>query len=120
MARAIGRAKSGPTRAHVRRGDVVVVTKGREKGKRGKVKRLVGGGRVEVEKVMMIKRHTKPTQKNPRGGIVDQEGSIPLANVAMWCEKCAAGRRSRKVVDDSGSKTRVCVKCDNPFPTPGS
>lgn len=123
MARGIGMgrrtARTEPERAHVRRGDMVVVTKGREKGKRGKVKRLVGKGRVEVEKVMMIKRHTKPTQKNPHGGIVDQEGSIALANVALWCEKCSTGRRSRKVVDDAGHKQRVCVQCDNPFPNPG-
>lgn len=105
--------------AHVRRGDMVVVTKGRDQGKRGKVKRIVGKGRLEVEKVMMIKRHTKPTQKNPHGGIVDQEGSLSAANVALWCEKCGAGRRSKKVAGDNGEKTRVCVKCDSPFPKPG-
>lgn len=105
--------------AHVRRGDMVVVTKGRERGKRGKVKRIVGKGRVEVEKVLMIKRHTKPTQKNPQGGILDQEGSIALANVALWCEKCGTGRRARKKIEDNGDKSRVCVKCGNPFPNPG-
>jgi large subunit ribosomal protein L24 len=104
---------------HVRRGDMVVVTKGRERGKRGKVKRVVEKGRIEVEKVMMIKRHTKPTQKNPHGGIIDQEGSIPAANVALWCEKCAGGRRARTVVEESGQKNRVCVKCGSPFPSPG-
>ncbi len=119
MAQAIGRSQRGPVKAHVRRGDTVVVIKGRERGKRGKVKRLVGKGRVEVEKVMMIKRHTKPTQKNPHGGIIDQEGSIALANVSLWCEKCAAGRRSRKEIDDAGAKARVCVKCGSPFPDPG-
>lgn len=104
--------------AHVRRGDMVVVTKGREQGKRGQVKRLIGNGRLEVEKVMMIKRHTRPTQKNPQGGIVEKEGSIAISNVALWCDKCGAGRRSRMQIDD-GSKARVCVKCGSPFPTPG-
>lgn len=113
------RPKSAPTSAHVRSGDTVVVIKGRERGKRGKVKRLVGKGRVEVEKIMMIKRHTKPTQTSPVGGIVEKEGSIALANVALWCETCAAGRRSRKQIEDDGSKARVCVKCSNPFPTQG-
>jgi large subunit ribosomal protein L24 len=103
---------------HVRRGDLVVVTKGRDKGKRGKVKRVVGKGRIEVEKVMMIKRHTKPTQKNPHGGIVDQEGSLPAANVALWCEKCASGRRARTLIEDDGQKSRVCVKCGSPFSIP--
>lgn len=106
-------------KAHVRRGDSVVVTKGKESGKRGKVKRVLENGRLEIEKVNMIKRHTKPSQTNPQGGIVDQEGSISISNVALWCEKCAAGRRARKSVDDSGSKSRVCVKCGTAFPAQG-
>jgi ribosomal protein L24 len=61
--------------SHVRRGDVVVVTKGKDKGKRGKVLRVVGD-RLVIEKVNMIKRHSKPTQKNPQGGIVEKEGTI--------------------------------------------
>ena len=113
MAKSVGSFQSGKT--HVRRGDIVVVMKGRERGKRGKVKRLVGKGRLEVEKVMMIKRHTKPTQKNPHGGIVDQEGSIAIANVALWCDKCSAGRRSRKEIDETVAKSRVCVKCRKRF-----
>lgn len=104
--------------AHVRKGDTVVVTKGREKGKRGKVRRIVGN-RVEVEKVMMIKRHTKPTQKNPQGGIVDKEGTVSLSNVSLWCEKCGAGRRSRKEIDGEGIKSRVCVSCSTPFAAQG-
>ena len=101
--------------AHVRKGDTVVVTKGREQGKRGKIKRILKNGRVEIEKVMMIKRHTKATQKNPQGGIVDKEGSVALSNVALWCEKCAAPRRSRGAVAE-GRKDRVCVKCGTTFP----
>ena len=105
--------------AHVRRGDMVVVTKGKDRGKRGKVKRLVGKGRLEVEKVNMVKRHTKPNQQNQVGGIVDQEGSIAIANVSLWCDKCSAPRRSRNQVDSAGNKTRVCVRCDSPFPNAG-
>ena len=55
---------------HVRKGDQVVVIAGKEKGKRGRVLRLVTDkGRVVIERVNMVKRHTKPTQRNPRGGI---------------------------------------------------
>lgn len=104
---------------HVRRGDMVVVTKGKNRGSRGKVKRIVGNGRIEVERVNMVKRHTKPTQQNPNGGIIDQEGSISASNVSLWCEKCTAGRRARKSKDSANNKTRVCVKCDSPFPNPG-
>lgn len=105
-------------KAHVRRGDMVVVTKGKDKDKRGRVKRMLRNGRIEVEKVNIVKRHTRPTQKNPHGGIVEKEGSIAISNVALWCERCSAGRRSRKQIDASGSKTRVCAKCGNEFPTP--
>lgn len=102
--------------AHVRKGDQVVVLKGREKGKRGAVKRVVASGkRVEVEKVMMVKRHTKPTQKNPQGGIVDKEAAIDISNVALWCDKCNAARRHKMSVDDKGRKQRVCAKCDTAF-----
>jgi large subunit ribosomal protein L24 len=105
--------------AHIARGDNVVVTKGREKGKRGKVKRLLKNGRVEIEKVMMVKRHTKPSQKSPQGGIVDVEGSVALANVALWCETCKEARRSRAGTNQAGKKVRVCVKCSAQFPQPG-
>lgn len=101
--------------AHVRKGDTVVVTKGREKGKRGKVKQLLKNGRVSVEKVMMVKKHTKPSQKNPQGGIQDIEGTIAIANVALWCEKCNAGRRSKTTAGESGKKDRACVKCGSVF-----
>jgi large subunit ribosomal protein L24 len=105
--------------AHVRRGDMVVVTKGREAGKQGKVKRLLGNGRVEIEKVLMIRRHTRPTQKNPQGGIVDKEGSIAIANVAIWCQGCGGASRTRAGTDDGGVKVRVCVKCGTVVPNPG-
>jgi len=105
--------------AHIRKGDTVVVTKGKDVGKRGKVKRIVGS-RAEIEKIMMVKRHTKPTQKNPQGGIMDKEGTVALPNVALWCEKCAAGRRSGIQLDDSGSKVRICRSCGTTFPAPAA
>lgn len=104
---------------HIRRGDNVVVTKGREKGKRGKVKRILRNGRVEVEKVMMIKRHTKPTQQSPQGGIVDKEGTVAAANLALFCDKCVKPRRSKAVFDENGNKHRACVACDTRFPDLG-
>jgi large subunit ribosomal protein L24 len=103
--------------AHVRKGDLVVVTKGKDKGKRGKILRVVGD-RVIVEKVAMIKRHSKPTQKNPQGGIIDKEGTIAIANVALWDEKLGRGTRT-KLVDDNGIKVRVGVKSGTKFPNPG-
>lgn len=106
--------------SHVVRGDLVVVTKGREKGKQGKIKRvLTKKGRVEIEKIMMIKKHTKASQKDPQGGIKDIEGTVAIDNVSLFCDSCSAARRSKKVVDDAGNKQRACVKCDTTFPNPG-
>jgi large subunit ribosomal protein L24 len=101
---------------HVRKGDQVVVIAGKEKGKRGRVLRLVSDkGRVVIERINMVKRHTKPTQRNPRGGILEKEGSVEASNVALWCGKCVAPRRA-KVDDKEGQKKRrVCVKCGTVF-----
>lgn len=66
----------------IRKGDTVVVTGGKAKGVRGKVLRvLTKKQRVVIERVAMVKRHLKPTQQNPQGGIVEKEGSIHLSNV---------------------------------------
>jgi large subunit ribosomal protein L24 len=103
--------------AHVRRGDTVAVLSGKEKGKRGKVLRILSKkDRVVIERVMMVKRHTKPTQKNPQGGIIEKEGSVHLSNVALWCDKCAAPRRSGTQVNEAGGKLRICKKCGSEFP----
>ncbi len=85
----------------IRKGDMVVVTAGKEKGKRGKVLRVLKKtGRVVIERVAMVKRHTKPSQKNPQGGIVEKEGSVHLSNVMP--------------VDPGSDKaTRVKVKLDD-------
>jgi large subunit ribosomal protein L24 len=101
---------------HVRKGDMVVVTAGKEKGKRGRVLRLlIDKERVVVERINMVKRHTKPTQANPRGGILDKEGSVALSNVALWCGKCGAGRRAKAELKEGQKKRRVCVKCGSLF-----
>jgi large subunit ribosomal protein L24 len=101
---------------HVRKGDTVVVVAGKEKGKRGRVLRvLTDKERVVVERVNMVKRHTKPTQANPRGGILDKEGTIAQSNVALWCGKCAAGRRAKAELREGQKKRRVCVKCGSLF-----
>jgi large subunit ribosomal protein L24 len=70
--------------AHVRKGDTVVVVAGKERGKRGKVLRVIPGkGRVLIERVNMIKKHQRPTQKLRQGGIIEREGPIHLSNVML-------------------------------------
>ena len=103
--------------AHVRRGDLVVVTKGKDKGKRGKVLRVLGD-RVIVEKINLVKRHTKATQKNPQGGIIEKEGTIAIANVLLFDEKLGRGTRTKLVVEN-GEKIRVGVKTGTRFPAAG-
>ena len=103
--------------AHVRKGDLVVVISGANKGKKGKVLWVVGD-RVIVEKVAMIKRHTRPSQKNPQGGIVDKEGTIHISNVQLYDDKLGRGTRT-KVTADGASKVRVGVKSGTKFPTAG-
>ena len=99
----------------VRKGDMVVVIAGKEKGKRGKVLRVLHKtGRVVIERVMMVKRHTKPSQKSPQGGIVEKEGSVHISNVRLWCDKCDAPRRSRAHIEGE-NKHRVCTKCGTKF-----
>jgi large subunit ribosomal protein L24 len=103
---------------HVRKGDQVVVIAGKDKGKRGRVLRLqTGNGRVVIERVNMVKRHTKPTQRNPRGGILEKEGSVEASNVALWCGKCVAPRRAKVEEKEGQKKRRVCVKCGTVFET---
>ncbi|MGE0551561.1 MAG: 50S ribosomal protein L24 [Kofleriaceae bacterium] len=100
--------------AHVRKGDLVVVTSGASKGKRGKILRVLGD-RVIVEKVAMIKRHSKPTQQNQQGGIVDKEGTIHISNVALWDDKLSRGTRT-KIAVEGETKVRVGVKSGTKFP----
>ncbi len=70
--------------AHVRKGDTVVVVAGKERGKKGKVLRVIPDkGRVVVERLNLIKKHQRPTQKVRQGGIIEREGSIHLSNVML-------------------------------------
>jgi large subunit ribosomal protein L24 len=103
---------------HVRKGDTVVVIAGASKGKKGKVLRVIGN-RVVVEKVAMIKRHTKPSQKNPQGGIVDKEGSIHISNVQLFDEKTNKGTRTKNVVEGD-TKVRVGVTSGTKFSAAGA
>jgi large subunit ribosomal protein L24 len=106
--------------AHVRKGDLVVVLTGKEKGKTGKVLRILNKkGRVVVEGLMMVKRHTKPSQQNQQGGIIEKEGSLHLSNVALWS---AAEKRPIKVgkkQNDAGKKLRVDKKTGAEIADPG-
>ena len=92
----------------VRKGDTVVVIAGKEKGKRGKVLRVDHKkNRVVVERVMMVKRHTKPSQQNPQGGIIEKEGSVHLSNVMPVDPGSDKATRVKVKRDENGRAQRL-------------
>ena len=97
----------------IRKNDNVLVITGRDRGKRGRVLRVVPTkGRVIVEGVNFIKRHTKANpQRNIKGGIVEREASLHASNVQIVCPECGAPTRigSRRL--DDGRRVRFCRKC---------
>ncbi|OQC09618.1 MAG: 50S ribosomal protein L24 [Candidatus Cloacimonetes bacterium ADurb.Bin088] len=94
----------------LKKGDLVIVISGEDRGRKGRVlKAYPKTNRVIVEKVHMIKKHTKPSQKNPQGGIVNKEAPVHASNVMLFNEKL--NTVSKPVfVDRAGTRVRVCKK----------
>jgi len=101
------------TKLSIRTGDKVKVIAGKDKGKEAKVlATLPHKERVVVERVNMVKKATRPTQKNPKGGILEIEAPLHVSNVMLVCPSCGAPTRvGRKRVE--GARVRVCKKCNN-------
>jgi large subunit ribosomal protein L24 len=98
----------------LRKNDNVVVTTGKDRGKRGRVVRVVADkNRLLVEGVNIIKRHTKANpQRNVKGGLVEREAPLHASNVQLVCPECGKPTRiGRKVLGD-GRKVRICRKCE--------
>jgi large subunit ribosomal protein L24 len=97
---------------HVRKNDRVMVVSGKEKGKAGKVlKVLPKKNRLIVEKLNMIKRHTRASAAVGKGGIVEKEGPIHISNVMLMCAKCNEAVRVGHKALENGRRARVCRKC---------
>ena len=97
---------------YVKTGDTVVVVSGKDKGKRGKVLRAFPSEqKVLVEGVNMIKRHSRATRENPQGGIVEQESSIYVDKVMVYCSKCQRPVKVSSQTNNKGEKVRICKKC---------
>jgi len=95
----------------LKKGDRVKVVAGKEKGKTGKILKVVADkDKVVVEKLNFVKRHQKPDAKG-KGGIVEKEGPIHISNVMLLCNKCEMGVRVGHKVLEDGKKVRVCTKC---------
>ncbi|MDX1765100.1 MAG: 50S ribosomal protein L24 [bacterium] len=101
---------------HLKKNDQVQLMAGKEKGKRGKVLRVYPQrGRVLVEHLNMIKRHTRPSEENQQGGIVEKEGSVHISNAMVVCGKCDVPVRIRHQRLGDDKKVRVCGKCGEPL-----
>jgi large subunit ribosomal protein L24 len=105
-------------RVHVRRGDHVKVIAGNYKGVTGQVLSVIPAeNRVIVEGVNVRKRHQRPSQQNPEGGIVTFEASIDASNVMLIDPTTEDATRVRTRVDKDGTKERISVRSGNPIPT---
>jgi len=98
--------------SRLKKGDMVKVLAGKDKGKTGKIlKTIPEKSRIVVEKINFIKKHKKPDQKT-KGGIVEKEGSLHVSKVALFCSKCNAGVRIKNKILEDGKKVRICSKCN--------
>jgi len=100
-------------RCLIKKDDKVKVITGKDKGKIGKVLKVIEKkNRILVENINMVKRHSRPSAKNKQGGIVEGEAAIHWSNVMLVCNKCITPVRIRTKHLEDGKKIRVCRKCD--------
>ena len=98
----------------IKKGDTVMVISGKNAGKKGMILDVVPRERkVLVEGVNMVKKHQKPTQAMPQGGIIDKEAPLHVSNVMLICNECNAPVRVGRKEAGDGSKVRYCKKCGN-------
>lgn len=104
--------KPEPVRIRLKKNDLVEVISGKEQGKTGKVMKVLREkNQVLVEKVNLIKRHTRPSPTSGQGGIVEKEAPLQVCKVMLICPKCATATLFRLTVTAEGKKARVCRKC---------
>ena len=96
----------------VRKNDLVQVIAGKDRGKRGKVVRVIPKiDRILVEKINLVKRHTKPGRLSQQGGILERENPLHVSNVLVVCAKCDKAVRTGRSFLADGRKVRVCKSC---------
>jgi large subunit ribosomal protein L24 len=95
----------------IKKNDKVKVIAGNDRGKVGKVLKVYPAtGKIIVEKVNLIKRHSRPSQRSPQGGIIEKEGPIDVSNVMLICPKTDVPTRVGKEVLADGSRVRLSKK----------
>ena len=101
---------------HVKRGDLVKVIAGKDKGKEGKViKAIPEAGKVVVEGVAVVSRHQKARYQGQESGIIKMEAAIDASNVLRVCPECKKAARTGVRILEDGSKVRYCKKCNETF-----
>jgi len=99
-------------RCYIKKDDKVKVLAGKDKGKIGKILNVNRKkSRVLVEKINMVKRHSKPSAQSKQGGIIEKEMPIQWSNVMVMCNKCVTPARVKMQRLEDGKKIRICVKC---------
>lgn len=96
----------------IRKGDTVKVISGRERGKTGKVIRIFPDkNKALVEQINIVKRHTRPSQKAPQGGIIEKEAPVALSNLMPVCGRCRKATRYKVKKIENDKRVRVCKHC---------
>ena len=96
----------------IRKNDTVVVIAGKDRGGKGKVRRVIRKQkRVVIEGLNMIKRHSRASRGTRQAGIIELEGPIDASNVQLFCDKCSSRARIGFRFLDDGRKVRICSSC---------
>lgn len=96
----------------IKKNDTVLVTTGREKGKKGRVLSVdPSEDKLLIERINIIKRHMKPSKKYTQGGIIEKEAPLHISNVMLLCPKCEKPTRIAHTVLADGQKVRTCKRC---------
>jgi large subunit ribosomal protein L24 len=103
-------------KSRLKKNDMVMVIGGRERGKTGKVLKVMPeSGRAKVERLNIVKRHSKPRGAASPGGIVEKEAPMDISNLMFFCERCNAPVRVGYRIAADKTKTRVCRSCHEPL-----
>ena len=98
----------------LRKDDTVIITAGRERGKTGKILRVLHDrDRVVIERLNLVKRHMKPRGVQQQGGILEKEASIHASNVQPLCGRCNKPARIGHRRSDDGTSVRLCRRCND-------
>ena len=102
-------------RVHVKKGDRVYVLSGEDKGKSGKILRVLPKeNRGIVDGINIVKKHTRPTRTNTQGGIIESPAPMDASNVMLICPSCDKPSRVRRERGESGVR-RICKRCERPI-----